>query len=120
MSTSQLSFGLSLSPGRCLVPGAKAALVPLSCPSPGWGGGTGPGCQALPCDSPWGWGTKVAESLHGGTSCSCLNSTSPPEVESGKERPSPAPAEGITPCLSTGWWRAVLQNIAWDSEWTKS
>jgi len=39
---------LSLSPGRCPMPGAGAALVPHGCPAPRWGSGTGPGCQALP------------------------------------------------------------------------
>ena len=47
--TSQSSLGLSLSPGRCPVPGAGAALVPPGCPAPGCGGGMGLGCQAQPC-----------------------------------------------------------------------
>ena len=40
---------LSPSPQRCPVPKTGAALVPLGCPAPGWGSGTGLGCQALPC-----------------------------------------------------------------------
>lgn len=35
------------SPGRYPISGA--ALVPPRCPVPGWGGGTGLACQALPC-----------------------------------------------------------------------
>ena len=39
----------SLSPGRCPVPGAGAApVLPSGCRAPGWCGGTGPVCQALP------------------------------------------------------------------------
>lgn len=39
-------------PGRCSVPRAGAALVPAA--ALGWSGGTGLGCQALPCHPPMG------------------------------------------------------------------
>lgn len=40
---------LSPFPGRCLMPGAAAFPVLPGCLAPGWGGGMGTGCQALPC-----------------------------------------------------------------------
>lgn len=49
-TTSRHILNLSLSPGRCLMPGAGAA--PGASPaalSPGWGSGMCPGCQNLPC-----------------------------------------------------------------------
>jgi len=37
--------------GGAQCPGLGLSLVP-QLPAPGWGGGTGPGCQLLPCCSP--------------------------------------------------------------------
>ena len=50
------------SPRRCRMPGAVLARVPPApriCPASGWGSGMGPGCQALPCQTPGNLPTPV-------------------------------------------------------------
>lgn len=49
---SQPSLGLSVSPGRCLMPEAGVGLVSPGCPDPGCSSGTGPSCLADPMGSP--------------------------------------------------------------------
>ena len=105
----QLGLGLSLSPGKCPVPGVGLPWCPPGCPTPGWGGGMGPGCQALlshPREPPWLWvpgpeGAPVPRSSLAGTlgniqSGSCSSSCIPdPEVSRG---------DASFPLLMLGGW----------------